>query len=314
MAAALLALVVWRTRPWEAAALAARLDPLPLLLALALNAVVILLWAIRSAGLMAAVGSPLGAWTLVPVVAFANTINNLTPASAGEVLRAIVLRRRHAVPYESSTAVILAERLWAIGIIAVSAAAAAIGTIVAASGELVAAAWLAAAVLAFAPFLAYRAGLRPMRAFGTLVTRSPWSRAQQLGAGMGVVDDRLAGILLQPGPSLGFVVVTGLIFLVFAAQMWLVLSALGADVPLAGAWAAYGLAICAGVISALPFGLGAADAVLVALLVAQGVEVPVAGAAAILLRAVTTLPLGIAGAISWMSLDRAGRTAAESTG
>src|SRR6185436_16081049 len=144
VAAALLALVVWRTRPWEAAALAARLDPLPLLLALALNAVVILLWAIRSAGLMAAVGSPLGAWTLVPVVAFANTINNLTPASAGEVLRAIVLRRRHAVPYESSTAVILAERLWAIGIIAVSATAAAIGTIVAASGELVAGAWLAA--------------------------------------------------------------------------------------------------------------------------------------------------------------------------
>jgi uncharacterized protein (TIRG00374 family) len=313
IAAVLLGLVVWRTEPWQAATLAARLDQAPLVLALALNAAVILLWAIRSGSLMAAVGSPLATGTLIPVVAFANTINNLTPGSVGEVLRAAVLQRRHAVPYASSTAVILAERLWAIGIMLVTAAAAAVGTLIPASGAVFAGAWLGATVLAFVPFVGYRLGLRPARTLGTFAERFQSARLQRLGAGLAAVDDRLADIVLRPGRSVHFVIVTALIFVVFGAQLWLVLQAFRAEVPPLGVWAAYGLSICAGVISALPFGLGAADAVLVALLAAQGVPLPVAGATAILLRAVTTLPLGIAGTISWIVLGRDARNAAEST-
>lgn len=299
---ALLLIVLWRTRPWEAAALVARLDGWLFFAALALNLIVIALWAERSRSLMDAVGSALPIRTLVPVTSFANTINNLTPASSGEVLRAIVLQRRHAVPYESSTAVILAERLWAIGLMLVTASAAALGTLIPAPLPIVAGGWLVAAVLAFAPSILYALGLRPGLLLAGVLSRFASARLRRLSTGLAAMDVRLRDITLDPRRSGHFVATTALIFAIFATQLWLVLDALGAEVNPAGVWAAYGLSICAGVISALPFGLGAADAVLVVLLVAQGVDTAAAGAAAILLRAVTTLPLGIAGSVSWMVL------------
>ena len=100
---ALFGLLIWRTRPWEALSTGA--DWRLLALVVALNVVVIGAWAVRSERLMAAVGHPLPVTSLVPIVSFANTINNLTPASAGEAVRALILRRRHGVPYGQSTAV-----------------------------------------------------------------------------------------------------------------------------------------------------------------------------------------------------------------
>jgi uncharacterized protein (TIRG00374 family) len=305
ISAGLLILLIWRTRPWDAAALLSGADLGPVLLAVGLNALVVILWAERSRSLMAAVGSPLGLGTLVPVVAFANTVNNLTPASSGEVLRALVLKRRYAVAYADSTAVILAERLWAIGLMAVSAGAAALGTIIPASSEVVIAAWLAAALLAFIPTLAYRIGLSPGGALLGLADRLGSEWLMRIAGRLAEVDARLAQIVRSPTRSLHFVLTTAAIFVIFTAQLDLVLQALGVDLPPGGVWAATGLAICAGVLSALPFGLGAADAVLVLLLVAQGAEVAAASAAAIMLRSVATLPLGLVGTASWLQLWRA---------
>jgi uncharacterized protein (TIRG00374 family) len=304
----LLALLGWRTRPWDAAALASRLDAWPLLVAVALNALVVLLWAVRSRSLMAAVGSPMGTLQLVPVTSFANTVNNLTPASSGEVLRAMILRRKFGVPYAPSTAVILLERVWAIGLMLVSAGAAAFGTLIAAPPWLVALAWTAALVAAFAPSLLYALDLRPGRVLkrwaAPPVEGEHRSRAGRLAHHAVDVDDRLELILTRPRWSAHFVATTAIIFATFAIQLWLVLYALEQPIPIAGVWAAYGLAICAGVVSALPFGLGATDVVLVVLLGAQGVDPATAGAAALILRLVTTLPLGILGTASWIWLNR----------
>ena len=52
---------------------------------------------------------------------FANTINNLTPGSAGEIVRMYLLRAHHGVDYATSGAVILVERIGAIGYLASSA-------------------------------------------------------------------------------------------------------------------------------------------------------------------------------------------------
>lgn len=311
----LLALLIWRTRPWEALETGA--DGRPLVLVVTLNLVVIGAWAFRSEQLMAAVGQPLPVVALVPIVSFANTINNLTPASAGEALRAVILRRRHGVPYGESTAVILVERLWAIWIMALTAAAAAVGTVVAAAGGIVALAWAAGLVATFAPAVAYRAGLRPA-AFGASVldrgasattSRGPApeerrSRRLRLAGLLRDVDTSLARILVSPSVALGFVMSTSIVFAAAAAQLWLIVLSLGHEVSPIGAWAALGLATIAGVLSALPFGLGAADIVLTALLVALGVPAPAAGAVALLLRATVTLPLGLAGTASWIALNR----------
>jgi uncharacterized protein (TIRG00374 family) len=300
----LLVLLVWRTRPWEAAALAGRLDPVPLIAAIGLNAFVIAAWAVRSAGLMAAVGYPLTIRQLVPVVSFANTVNNLTPASSGEVLRAVILKRRYGVPYEHSTAVILAERFWAILIMLASAIAASVGSLVAAGSPGVVVAWVAAAAFVIAPGVAYRLGIRPGRVAERIATRSGRvpARLQSVAERLAAVDDLLTSILTSPRRVVAFILSTLAIFALFAAQLWLVLAALGSPLSPLGVWAALGLSIVAGVISALPFGLGAADVVLVVLLGAQGLAPTEAGAAALLLRVTATLPLGIVGTASWLQL------------
>jgi uncharacterized protein (TIRG00374 family) len=307
----LFALLLWRTRPWEAAALASRLDLTPLAIALAANVAVILVLAVRASDLMAAVGSPLGVRRLVPVVSFANTISNLTPASSGEVVRALILHRRHAVPYSNATAAILAERLWAFGIMLVTSAAAAVGTLIPASPWVVALAWAAALVASFAPLILYRLGIRPgplAERFAAAGGAEP-GRMRRLAGHVADVDARLSVILTHPVRAIWFVITSGTLFFILAAQLWLVLFALGDTVPIVAAWAAYGLAICAGVVSALPFGLGAADVVLVVLLGTLGVDPATAGATTLLLRLVTTLPLGIAGTISWIHLNRPAREA-----
>ncbi len=72
--------------------------------------------------------------------------------------------------------------------------------------------------------------------------------------------------------------------------------------PLA-AWGALGLSITAGVLSFLPFGLGAADLVLVALLGVLGVDPATAAAIAFSYRLVSTLPTALLGVASyaWLS-------------
>ncbi len=300
----LLALLVWRTRPWEAAALAGRLDLLPLAGAVALNLLVVAAWAVRSAGLMRGVGYPLSFRRLVPVVAFANTVNNLTPASSGEVLRAVILKRRYGIPYERSTAVILAERFWAILIMLATALAASVGTIFPAVPVLVAAAWVAAAALVILPSVAYSVGIRPGRLAERIASRAGRapSRLRCVASRLAAVDDQLTTILTSPRRAAAFIASTLAIFALFAAQLWLVLAALGSPLSPLGVWAALGLSIIAGVISALPFGLGAADVVLVVLLGAQGLSATDAGAAALLLRLTATLPVGIVGTASWIQL------------
>lgn len=304
--AGLFILLLRQTRPWDAAALASRLDWTPLILAILLNAVIILGWAIRSRWLMAAVGSPVGVAPLVPVVTFANTVNNMTPASSGEVLRAMILHRRHAVPYANSTAVILSERLWGMGIMLVTAAAASVGTVFPAEPWLIVLAWVAAIAASFGPSIVYALGLRPGRAAAHYAAGGGLhpSRPRKIAGHIATVDERLSVVLTRPSAAIAFVASTAMIFVGFAAQLWLVLVALEDPVGIVGVWAAYGLAIVAGRLSSLPFGLGATDVVLVVLLQAQGVDPATAGAAALLLRLVDTLPLGIVGTLSWVYLSR----------
>lgn len=302
----LFVLLLRQTRPWDAAALASRLDWTPLIIAILLNAVIILGWAIRSRWLMAAVGSPMGTAPLIPVVTFANTVNNMTPASSGEVLRAMILHRRHAVPYASSTAVILSERLWGMGIMLVTAAAASVGTVFPAPPWLIVLAWIAAIAASFGPSIVYALGLRPGRAAAHYAAGGgphP-SRPRKVAGHIATVDERLSVVLTRPAAAIAFVASTAMIFVGFAAQLWLVLVALEDPIGIVGVWAAYGLAIVAGRLSSLPFGLGATDVVLVVLLQAQGVDPATAGAAALLLRLVDTLPLGIVGLLSWIYLNR----------
>jgi uncharacterized protein (TIRG00374 family) len=303
---ALIALLVWRTRPWEELDLVASLDQRLLVVAIGLNAVVIVMWAVRSQRLLRAVGWSFSVAELMPVTAFANTVSSLTPASSGEILRAVVLRRLYGVPYDRSTAVIIVERFYALWLMGVSAVAAAAGTLVAFPAWAIGPAWIVALGVMFLPTVLYLTRVSPgrfiSRAMGPVGNRpSRWRRA---GTYLVSVDDHLRAILVDPARAVYFALATAVIFAMFTAQLWLVLASLGTSVSPIGLWSAFGLATIAGVASALPFGLGATDVVLVVGLGLLGVSPPIAAASTLLLRMVGTLPAGLAGTASWIVLSR----------
>jgi uncharacterized protein (TIRG00374 family) len=311
----LLALVAWRSRLWEAGAILGTPDPLPLVGAVLLNVAIAVLWAVRSADLLAAAGHPVAVAPLLPMTAFANTINNLTPGSAGEVVRGWMLRVHHGVPYATGAAVIVIERVVAIGYLGASAAIVWIGHLLALPGPVVLA---ALALLVVLPGLVYAAGLRPAAVaarlpLGGLPGSARWAR---VGGALVRMDDTIAGLLTHPRHLAVFAGTSGLVFAVYAAQLWLVAAAVGIAIDPVAGWGALGLAIVAGVLSLLPFGLGATDLVLAALLGSLGVPAPATAAIAFGNRLVSTLPLGLLGAVSygWLSarLPAGGATAAMS--
>jgi uncharacterized protein (TIRG00374 family) len=110
-------------------------------------------------------------------------------------------------------------------------------------------------------------------------------------------------LLIDPVSLARFAFVTALIFAIGAAQLILVAAAFGVTLAPLAAWGALGLAITAGVLSFLPFGLGAADLVLVALLGALGIDPPTAAAITFTYRLVSTLPTALLGVASyaWLS-------------
>jgi uncharacterized protein (TIRG00374 family) len=298
----LLGLVAWRSRIWEADEILGAPEPAPLAAAVLLNAVVALLWAIRSADLLAAAGSRVALAPLVPMTAFANTINNLTPGSTGEVVRAWMLRVQHGVPYATGAAVIVIERVVAIGYLGASAAIVWVARLAEIPGPVVIGALL---VLAALPAILYGLGLRPAAVaarapLGRLVGAGRWAR---VGDGLVRMDATIAALVTHPRHLAVFATTSALVFACNAAQLWLVARSVGIDIDPVAGWGALGLAICAGVLSLLPFGLGAADLVLAALLVALGVPAPAAAAIAFGYRLVATLPLGLLGAASyaWLS-------------
>ena len=155
----LLALLLWRSRLWEAGTALEGLDPVPLIGAVLLSGVVAILWAIRSSDLLAAAGRSVGVLPLVPMTTFANTINNLTPGSAGEIVRMYLLRAHHGVDYATSGAVVLIERIGAIGYLASSALLVWLAWLGAIPVTL---ALVLAVALVVVPGIVYRLGLRPV--------------------------------------------------------------------------------------------------------------------------------------------------------
>ncbi|HZC33302.1 MAG TPA: lysylphosphatidylglycerol synthase transmembrane domain-containing protein [Candidatus Bathyarchaeia archaeon] len=298
----LLALLVWRSRIWEAGSSLAGLDPRPIAAAVLLSVVVAILWAVRSADLLAAADRTVGVLQLVPMTTFANTINNLTPGSAGEIVRMYLLRAHHGIDYATSGAVVLVERVGAIGYLVSSALIAWLTWL----GILpLSIAILLALALVVAPAVAYRLGLRPLAVIrriplARLVGARRWGR---VGDWLNRVDATIAILVGDPRHLATFVVLSGGIFLVYDAQLLLVGRALGVTVDPLAAWGALGLATMIGVLSLLPFGLGSTDLALVALLGVAGVPTVDAVAMTFGYRIVSTLPLSIGGIASfaWLS-------------
>lgn len=294
----LFAMVLWRTRPWEGGTRLQGVSPGPLLAAIALNGIVATLWAVRSADLLRAAGRSVSIAPLIPMTALANTINNLTPGSVGELLRLYLLHKRHGVDYPTGAAVVLIERVVAIVYLAVSAGIAWIAHIAGIPDAVTVTAFV---VLAGLPAVPYGLGIRPSAILaaiplGPLVGRARWARATHV---LARIDSTIGGLLTDPARLVVFAGTTALILATYAAQLLLVARAAGLELDPAPAWGALGLSITIGVLSFLPFGLGATDLVLATLLGTLDVPPPTAAAIVLGYRLTTTLPLALAGSASY---------------
>jgi uncharacterized protein (TIRG00374 family) len=298
----LLALVVWRSRLWEASQILGPVDPRPLMAALIVGQATPLLWAIRSRELLRATGRDVPIRSLVPMTSFANTINNLTPGSAGELIRLYLLRTRHGVEYAAGAAVILIERLGGLGYLSLSALLLWLSWL----GDWPVLATTALVVLlVLSPVAVYRLGLRPVAAIaglplGRLLGVGRWSR---VAGSLDRVDATMAALLTRPDRVAGFAIVTAGVFVVSTAMLLLVAASIGVAMEPTAAWGAIGLSTTAGALSFLPFGLGAADLVLVALLNVAGVPLVECGVIAFGYRLVGTVPYALEGIASyaWLS-------------
>lgn len=298
----LLALVAWRSRAWELGDRLVVADPRSIAAALLLNLVIIVAWAARSSDLLAGAGRPVPVLPLIPMTAFANTINNVTPGSAGELVRLYLLRAHHGVDYTTGAAVVVVERFVAIGLLGASAA---ILWATFSLGLPAVVAVVAVLALTLIPSLVYRVGLRPTAVLrwlplGRAIGDDRWAAA---GRTLGRVDEAVAGLLVDPRRAIVFGAWTAVVFASYTAQLMLVAAAIGQPLDPAAAWGALGLGIIAGVLSLLPFGLGSTDLVVAGLLVVAGVPAREAGAITFGYRIVSTLPLGLLGVASYALLS-----------
>jgi uncharacterized membrane protein YbhN (UPF0104 family) len=235
------------------------------------------------------------------MTSFANTINNLTPGSAGELVRLYLLRAHHGVDYATGGAVILIERLVSIGYLSGSAVIAWLAVRDILPGWTAA---LALIALVAAPGIAYRLRLRPIAwLIADPLRRLSGGRWPGAIAGLLAAERRVGSLLTDPLGLARFTLACLAIFAVAAVQLVFIAAAFGVALTPLEAWGALGLSITVGVVSFLPFGLGAADLTLVALLGVLGVEPAVAAAIAFGYRLLSTLPTALLGVASyaWLS-------------
>jgi uncharacterized membrane protein YbhN (UPF0104 family) len=156
---------------------------------------------------------------------------------------------------------------------------------------------VAFALIVGSPALPYLLGLRPAAMvaalpLGSLVGPGRWARTTSTIAR---VDATVGALLTNPARLIVFAGTTSLVFCAYTAQLWLVAQATGVTLDPFAAWGALGLSIVVGVVSFLPFGLGATDLVLATLLVSLGASTAASGAIVFGYRLTATLPLALAG-------------------
>jgi uncharacterized protein (TIRG00374 family) len=308
VAGALLALVLWKVKPAEIRDAFGEFEPWPAALAVVLNLPVLVLMTVRGQFILGKLGHAVGFGALFPISTFGNVLGAFTPAGAGDLLRTPFFRSRHEIPYSHGVAEVLYERGSSVFVLA-------LGTAVAASwiafpvwsGLAVAAA--AIVVLAVAPYIIALVlrWLGPRLASDASSSTSMLSRLREATAvSVGSLED----LLRDPATTFAVAFMNLGVFSIAAFQFWLVGISLDFTLSAAESWAFLGAALLAGIATLLPFGIGTFDVVLASLLSTdQGLDV--ATAAALLVRATITLPLGLAAVASYLYLMSGGRRTAE---
>lgn len=309
------AIVLWRSEIWNAddALDDVRLEIVALVPLLSLAIAVPI--AIREREVLLALGRRFSAWALAPISYYGNTVGYMTPAASGELLRPSLFERVFGLPVAQGAGLVLYERLFSFLLFGLSCVFALAWTDIvplwvglASLPVLFATIFLTGTIVSQLPSIAKAFRLDSLRRFVP-----------------GFVERRLGGGLRESGETMGqlwrdraltpkFAVLTYATFTIAAVQFWLLLEGVGTSLSLQEAWVVLGVGAIAGMLSGLPLGLGATDAVMVSLLRAYDVDVTTAGTVVVLTRLSINLPTGILGSIAYVTtLRQQSRTDGSST-
>jgi uncharacterized membrane protein YbhN (UPF0104 family) len=269
----------------------------PVAAAVCLNAVVTWLRASRSQIVLNTLGHRVGRMRMIGTQLAGQTLSWVSPAAAGDFVRPYLWRSHDGVPLTPGMVTVLYERIFSFGQLLVLGAAFMAPLVL--SGPALVAAAAGAVGLLTVPWLVPRLA-RPLGSSG--VPGSPGWRGR-LAHASGQLW-RLAG---DGRLSLRFTALTLAVVAVSALQIELLAIGVEVGLPIWTAAAAFALSQVIGSASSLPFGLGPADAVLIALLAHAGMGPDGPLAITLLMRLTVTVPLGVAGAIAYLRLGRPGR-------
>lgn len=286
-------LATWIAKPWEVWQLDLGFIGL-FVVALGCDLLLVFVWAHRHALVLEATGWGIAPLKLIPLVTFSNTANNLTPAATGEVARAWYLKRNLGIPIDKAGGAIVFERIFMFGLMALSALTATVAAtdqpgwliLLCCFGIL---AYVLALPVLISP-LARRIRRRPRprgRIKGTV-----WAVANQ---GLQLWGDRRVATKTAAWSAFAFALI-GFVF-------WLASLGSGLNIGWLQIWALVGGGTVAGVISALPFGLGAAELTAAGIGLLVGLDSQLVAATFVLHRVFFTFPLGVAGAVSLARLN-----------
>lgn len=233
---------------------------------------------------------------LIPLVAIGYTGNNIFPFRSGEVLRILLLQRRHAVPLARAATTVVVERAFD-GIVMLSFILAALLLVDVRAPEVQRVALAAAPVFIGAAAVFFVLAARPtdfQRLVRLVSRRLPGplaARAQHIG------DDIGRGLegLRSPLHLLGAVVSSYASWMVEALVYWLVSFAFGLELSYPVMLLVVGVVNLAGLIPASPGQIGVFEFFVSLVLIAVGVAEPQAHAYALVVHLVIWLPVTLLG-------------------
>ena len=277
----------------------------PLLLALLLNIPIVGLRAYRAQLIVGHLNHHVPMRAMLPIQLVGQTSSSLTPAASGDYVRAYLWRQSNQVPLRVGAAVVTFERIYSLGLLV---AVSVLLILLPRHGVI---GWIGVGVgLVAATFAPILFELLPPTFERFALSKLARGRLMgRFAEGAQAMVEHFRTLMRAPVLLAATSAVTVLIFIAGGAQIWLVLDSLGHLVPITQAVAASTTSQVAGIISTLPFGLGSQDAILVTVFAGYGVTVSLAATVAVLLRAVTTLPQGLAGLVGYLLIEKPGAAA-----
>jgi uncharacterized protein (TIRG00374 family) len=270
---------------------------------------------------------PISTRTMFPIVAIGYMGNNIYPARAGEVLRAVVLKRKEAVPISASLATVIVERIFdgvvMLGFVFLNLPE--LATLTGASGFIgniqTLALWGSGAFLG-ALLVFILAAMFPVLADRILTKLSGIFLPERIRESVLEISRKFLGgleSLRSPREALMVLLTTILIWLLETGKYWFVMHAFDFQVSFFALMLMNGIVNLATTIPSAPGYVGTFDAPGIAVLTAYGVDQGVAAGYTLVLHAALWFPITLLGAfymikegIRWQGgevIDRAELTA-----